>query len=172
MVVARKLATKEELRRRIGVSMPAFNEWQKPEVMAVPQPKMQRRIIDKLELTKAEREALAEAVDAQGRAEKAPSPAPAALADENASQSSITTDYTHLPLALGLMAKIPRYAPILELLPLWRGKEEDPTVEGWFKIGDEMLTTLRTHGAEGIGDADAGLGGGKLEALQKKGKRR
>lgn len=170
MVATRKLASKEALRDKMKVSLPAFNDWQRPDVLAVPQTKMKLRVITNLNLTKAEREAFDEAIEAQSRAEKtAP---PEAEPEPEVVENGVTTSYTHLPLAMGLMQKIPKYAPVLDLLPLWRGKDEDPTVEGWFRIGDEMLETLRSHGADGLGDSDAGLGGGKLEALKKKGRKR
>jgi hypothetical protein len=172
MVVARKLPSKEALRREIDISMPAFNEWQRPDIAAVPQQRVKQRIVDKLKLTNAERESLDEAIEAQTRHEKVAPPPPEEEEPAEGAEQAFTTSYTHLPLALAMMRKIPKFAAVVDLLPLWRGKDEDPTVEGWFTIANEMLTTLSEHGAEGIGDEDAGLGGGKLEALKKKGKKR
>jgi hypothetical protein len=173
---------KEAFRKAIDVTNSTFNNWQRAGVAAVPERAQVTKMGQALKLNREKRAELEEVLAAQEDARKEAQAAPKSSSVEvsqvtpngsNAERSiEITTSYTHLPLALKLMAKVKRYEPILDALPLWRGKDEDPSVEGWFGIGDEMLATLREHGAEGIGDEDVGLGGGRLEELRKKGRKR
>jgi hypothetical protein len=177
--------SKDAFRTELRVTNSTFNDWQRGDVASVPERTQVAKMVALLKLNREQKAELEEVLVAQEEARKeAQSREPVRASDVAVSQVQpdgsgnaertveIRTSYTHLPLALKLMAKVRRYEPVLDALPLWRGKDEDPTVEGWFKIGDELLATLRDHGAEGIGDEDAGLGGGKLEALKKKGKKR
>lgn len=92
--------------------------------------------------------------------------------EPNERVTTFTTSYTHLPTAIALLESIPKYAPIIPALKVYKAKSPDPTVREWREIAQELLAERTAAEGEGIGDEDAGLGGGKLEELKKKGKRR
>jgi transcriptional regulator with XRE-family HTH domain len=92
--------------------------------------------------------------------------------EPNERVTTFTTSYTHLPTAIALLESIPKYAPIIPALKVYKAKSSDPTVREWREIAQELLAERTAAEGEGIGDEDAGLGGGKLEALKKKGRRR
>lgn len=170
--------SKDAFRKAIDVTNSTFNDWQRADRASVPERAQVTKMVSVLRLNREKRAGLEDVLSEQEKARdealRAPARADVTVRTPETTaerQIEIVTSYTHLPVALKLMAKIPRYEPILDALPLWRGKDEDPTIEGWFRIGDEMLSVLRSHSGEGIGDDDVGLGGGRLEALKKKGTR-
>lgn len=84
---------------------------------------------------------------------------------------TFTTEYTHLPTAIALLESIPKFAPIIPALKVYKARSPDPSVKEWRIIAQELLAERTAAEGEGLGDEDAGLGGDKLERLRKKGRR-
>jgi transcriptional regulator with XRE-family HTH domain len=92
--------------------------------------------------------------------------------EPNCRVTTFETGYTHLPTAIALLESIPKYAPIIPALKVYKAKSADPTVREWREIAQELLVERTAAEGEGIGDEAAGLSAEKLEQLKNKGRRK
>ncbi len=82
-------------------------------------------------------------------------------------------EYTFRPSALVILAKVPRFEPVLDAVRVYRAKgDEDPDVKGWIQIADELLELLTEAAGEGIGDVVPDVSKERMQELAKRRSRR